>query len=162
MCSKRSQMTMLFFGTPFSTNHATTASTVSGFVWIRGGPTGFTLIPMTSSGVKRSRKASFIPLPVNARIPFSTISAATRPSTRSSRKTRASVTLTTRPGKSPGRESRVRGTLRKSSTFVSVVAGVSSPGAGMPSTRPPTAAAPTVAARTNPRRSILEVVGIVR
>ncbi len=129
---------------------------------MRGGPTGFTLIPTTSSRAKRRWKLSFIPLPVNVRIPFSTISAATFASTRSSRSTRASVTLTTRPGKRPGSDRRVRGTFRKSPTFVSVAAGFSSPKAGTPSTRPPTAAAPTVATRTKPRRSMLEVVGIAR
>ena len=139
-----------------------TASTVSGRVWMSGGPTGFTLIPTTSFGSIRSLKDSFMFLPVRVVNPFSNISAMTLPSNFSemtlpsafcSTRDRASVTFTTLPGKAPGMDRAVRGTFMKSPTLVSTGAGCAWPKAGPARTRPPAVAAEAApSVLTNSRR----------
>ncbi len=153
---------MFDLGRPLSTSHLMTASTVSGRVWISGGPTGFTLMPTTSFGSMRSLKLSFMFLPVRVVRPFSNISAmtfpsnfspTTLPSACSSTSDRASVTLTTLPGKGPGSDRGVRGTLVKSAMLVSTGAGAAWPKAGPARTSPPAVAADAApSVLTNSRR----------
>ena len=130
-------MTMFDFGMPLSTSQAMRASTTSGRVLMRGGPTGFTLMPTTSLGSMRSRKLSFGSLPVRVVSPFWNISAITLPSNVSAASERLSVTLTTLPGQGPGSERDVFGTFMKSPMLVSTGAGGVWPKPGPASTSPP-------------------------
>ena len=124
-----------------------------------GAPTGLTLSPTTSSGVKSMRKLLRRLVPVSVRIPFSTISRTTLPSTASPASAFGLVTLTTRPGNGPGSACGPRGTFMNSSMLVVTSGALSCPAAdGTPSTRrPPSNAAPAPAARSSSRRSKLRL-----
>ena len=154
MKSKRSQITMLPLGRPPSTSHPITASTSSGLVQMSGAPTGFTLSPTTSSGVKSRAKLFFMPAPVSVRMPRSSMARTTLASTASPASDLGSVTLTTRPGNGPGSANFPFGTFMNSPMLVSTSAGLvfSSPNAGTPRTRPPATAEAPPTARTNSRR----------
>jgi len=144
---------MFDFGIPFSTSQAMTASTTSGRVLMRGGPTGFTLMPTTSFGSMRRRKLSFGFLPVRAVSPLRNISSMTLPSNRSLTSDRLSVTFTTLPGHKPGNDRGVLGTFMKSATLVSTAAGGAWPKPGPASTSPPAVTAEAAPSDlTNSRR----------
>lgn len=85
---------------------------------MRPAPTGLTLMPTTSLCEKKSLQLSANGFPVRDSIPLANMAATTLSSTPFSLMAASSLTETTRPGKSPGREYFVRGMASASSMLV--------------------------------------------